>query len=72
MSPIDVLDGAMIVLAIYVMNIVHPGLFLEKVQTFPVYGDTSWIDFEDETDFGKFKSQLGIQHMAAKDSFFLY
>ncbi|KAF9033588.1 RTA1-like protein [Panaeolus papilionaceus] len=28
----NILDGAMIVLAIYTLNIVHPGVFLEKVQ----------------------------------------
>jgi hypothetical protein len=27
-SPSDVLDGAMIVLTIYTMNFVHPGMFL--------------------------------------------
>jgi hypothetical protein len=29
-APVDVLDGAMIVLAMYTLNVLHPGLLLRK------------------------------------------
>lgn len=43
----NVFDGAMIILAMYVMNLVHPGHFLEPEQSLP-YGDASWLEIKDE------------------------
>ena len=36
--PSDVLDGAMITLAMYTMNFAHPGLLLGRVKGFPKTG----------------------------------
>jgi hypothetical protein len=64
MNPIDVLDGAMIVLAMYVMNFVHPGHFLEREHTF--YDGSRWPgDFGDETDYG-LKPNAGIRYVSFK------